>query len=561
MWLLFLLETNNFQSRAYCAPFSRYVLTWHQAVPLNAIIIGQNPYPNDIFPEVTAAMSYDSELAQRCQNFAGDVPPTVKVLANDLLINAKLPREDTISVIRDGWTLAEKGILLINNSVFHDWRSTEGYKECVNQTTLVLRLLEETEKHGPRTVQLFVLGDAAQRMASNICSWYKSSTIRISKKSVTHPAALSRRFDNLYDPSCHLGESRFSLALAELLRNHVAFVHTMSKRNRENPALTRQVDSLKHLASNLPKHSEATDEVAKVAREFAAMDMSSQESVKAVAQKMANAMETLSSRTALLSSLVSNAYSSTQNAAGIVSKAAPHETTTAPQSVPEIPPSRLSSTPVSFRKHRAPRSETGESIATGVSVSSEAATPVTPVSSSRPGTTSASVIQFRSRIASSTSVRSDSLSSTPLRAPDSSPTPIAFRSKPKKTTPNTTVGAPSENVGALRPSESSKTSGGTGSPLKMTSPQVQQLSCVESTLEILASHVLDDEEKVDTLELIQHDLKNRVKYNTVTQELCDAIDADLEKNPKFDLSAQALERNQGSNTSATLNKCKEIFRF
>ena len=64
----------------------------------------------------------------------------------------------------------KKGVLLVNNSVFHDWRSAKGYKESVNQCTVIARLLQETEKSGNRTVDMYVLKDAAQRMAGNICS-------------------------------------------------------------------------------------------------------------------------------------------------------------------------------------------------------------------------------------------------------------------------------------------------------------------------------------------------------------------------------------------------------
>lgn len=554
-WLLFLLQTDKFHSRAYCAPFSRYVLTWQYAVPLNAIVIGQSPYPNDIFSEIAAAMSYNSELSHKCCNIAGDVPPTVKILANDLLIHAGLAREDTISVIKDGWALVEKGILLVNNSVFHDWRSVEGYRECVNQTTLILRLLEETEKHGSRTVQLFIL---AQRMASNICSWYKSTVVRISKKSVTHPAALSRRFDNLYDPNCHLGQSSFSVALAELLRNHVAFVHVMSRRVKENPALIRQADSLKHLANSLPRYKDAADEVAKIARELTIADMSDTELVKGTARKLADAMEILSSRTALLSSLISNAHTSTQNAAGVVSKAAPHEATIAPTSIPKIPPSRLSSAPVTFRKRQLVQSEAGESMATGVSVSSENPVPVTPVSSSKPDAMSGSAVRFRNRVASSTSTRSESLSVP------ASPSPVAFRPKSRNTTPrappNVAIGLQSENVSTPLPSVEPKISGNEG-PLKMTIAQVRQLSCIESTLEILAPGALDRPEARETLEMIQHDIRNKVKYNSVTEELCEAIDVDLARDAKFDLSAEALQEGGSSELSVTLNKCKEVFQF
>lgn len=95
----------------------------------------------------------------------------------------------------------------------------------------------------------------------------------------------------------------------------------------------------------------------------------------------------------------------------------------------------------------------------------------------------------------------------------------------------------------------------------MTTAQVRQLSCIESTLEILAPQIIDDPNVMENIEIIRHDIKSRVKYNSITQALCDAIDVDLERDAKFDLSAQALEGSDSSSTSATLDKCKEIFKF
>ena len=73
-WLLHLLEFQNFLDNPYAVPYSNYVMSWPRAVPIVAIIIGQSPYPNNIFPETAAAMSFDKELVRSCKNINGETP-------------------------------------------------------------------------------------------------------------------------------------------------------------------------------------------------------------------------------------------------------------------------------------------------------------------------------------------------------------------------------------------------------------------------------------------------------------------------------------------------------
>ena len=89
-------------------------------------------------------------------------------------------------------------------------------------------------------------------MTQNLCSWFKSSAIKLQRHIATHPAGVARRFPigGFDDPDCNLGESSFSKSLAKVLSNHVAFVYTMSfKKGKEDVTA---------LAKLLPEFCEAT---------------------------------------------------------------------------------------------------------------------------------------------------------------------------------------------------------------------------------------------------------------------------------------------------------------
>ena len=61
LWLLNRLRVAEYKDNPYTLPFSSYVITWHKAVPLTCIIMAQNPYPNNIYSPIAAAMSYSTE--------------------------------------------------------------------------------------------------------------------------------------------------------------------------------------------------------------------------------------------------------------------------------------------------------------------------------------------------------------------------------------------------------------------------------------------------------------------------------------------------------------------
>ena len=91
----------------------------------------------------------------------------------------------------------------------------------------------------------------------------------------------------------------------------------------------------------------------------------------------------------------------------------------------------------------------------------------------------------------------------------------------------------------------------------MTLFQMAQLSMIRSILEKKFPSSVENEQVLEILNLIDHDVKYKTKYNTDVQALCDCIDEDTAIVPLFDLSTYALK---GDNrTCKTMEKCKELF--
>lgn len=225
----------------YLEPYCRYVSMWPTSVPLKCIVIGQDPYPNDIFSHTSAAMSYDDNKCSEVMKRA--VPPTVAVLANDLYVNAGVEKSITIQCVKDGWRLASKGVLLVNNIVLGKWSEFD-WRNSIRQIAVLVRLLHETEKYGKDKVTIFAMGNSAEKTLNEITSTFKSSVIGIIRQRVAHPASLSYRYTNLNDPTCHMESETFSKRFAENVCNQVAYQHIVaSRRNSEQIKLRHFADT------------------------------------------------------------------------------------------------------------------------------------------------------------------------------------------------------------------------------------------------------------------------------------------------------------------------------
>ena len=326
LWLLNRLRVHEHEDDAYTIPYCSYVITWPKAVPLTCIVMAQSPYPQNVYPPIAAAMSYNQELAElqvKRRIYKVPIPPTVEIFANDLYINANMNKEDTINILKNGWALIDKGILMVNEAVFTRTNDPEYHDESVNQTAVIIRMLKETEKHGSRTVDVYGLGEAGQKMASNLCSWYKSATVKLSKHTATHPAALSRRFNNFNSPDCHLGVPSLSKSLARHFSNYVAYGHTMAKKSEADIKTQRIADTLRSAAPQFDDYHKTLLEFNDVTRQAKDMDYDDVQRTKEMFSRLNECGDRLAFRSGLASTALSNVQRVSEGISGNVAKPGP----------------------------------------------------------------------------------------------------------------------------------------------------------------------------------------------------------------------------------------------
>lgn len=294
-WLIDILRLDLRLNDAYTIPYINYVTTWKHAIPLSAIVIAQSPYPNPIFSRTSAAMSYDEELCKRVMKLR--VPPTVRVLANDLFIHAGVDREVTISTIREGWRLVDNGVLIINASAVTIGDKNTMFRECMYQLNVVIKLLRETEKVKQGTVDIIAYGEG-RLMATEITKCFRSRTLRLVKYLSDHPAKMSYKFDDLDDKDCHLGMPSTSKALARHIRNRVAETNTMGRPSKSDRELEER--RLQEYINTLTRHgvlleesaNDLADKTAKIADAMSSLD----ENDRLLMQDLSGALAVLARR-------------------------------------------------------------------------------------------------------------------------------------------------------------------------------------------------------------------------------------------------------------------------
>ena len=571
LWLLNRLQVDKYQDNPYTLPFCSYVITWHRTIPLTCIVMAQNPYPNNIYPPISAAMSYSTDLCiteMKKGKFRVPIPPTVEIFANDLYINANMKKEDTIDILKNGWALVDYGILLVNEGVFTLSDNPEYYKESSNQCNVIIRLLRETEQYGKRTVDVYGLGEAGQRMASNLCSWYKSDTVKLSKHTATHPAALSRRFTNFNHPECHMGVPSFSKSLAKHFSNHVAFLHTMAKKSDVDIRIQRYADIIRTAGEQFSLHEQAQKDFNETVREVLNMNPDDRERFNETFNKLLNAGETLAFRIGLTSSAISNIQRMGESVSSHVSKSGPSLVNpSGPSLAQHIGQQTNSTVPIPVKSVKLNLSKKRPSL------------PATENSSFANVSPPASVKSVQSTISTPTKLKlgksSLSTNSTPVKSTEPQST--------SKSTSKSTVSSPTndivENEGPRAKSSlgahfrkmnliaNSKKLESFGKQKKedlidaqyrLTVDQKNQLSSVEAVVQAHKEDALDDKECTDLFEQIQDDISSMRKYNTVVYRLTEAIDEDLKNNPKFDFANWVIDTKEHS---VTFDVCREIFEF
>lgn len=305
LWLLRRLEADKYENQPYTRPYCNYVMSWPKAIPLNAIIMAQSPYPNPIFPEVAAAMSFDREKCR--QLMKTDSPPTVRILANDLRIHTGMNPEDVDAIVMNGWSLVSSGILLVNSAVFCPYGTAGAYNECMNQVNVLVRMLVETEKYGNRKVDIIAYG-AGQAMASELTKCFKSDMVKLTRFTSTHPASLSYRMTNFTSPECHMDAPSTSRTLAKHFSNQVAYVHTMAKKSDSELRVQRQLDTIRSLGKQLQDLKEESEKLFPAMKNLLKyLDEGDEENLKLTLQQIIHTGDTFTFRLGTASAALSQA--------------------------------------------------------------------------------------------------------------------------------------------------------------------------------------------------------------------------------------------------------------
>lgn len=590
IWLLDKLRVQEFESRPYTLPFCAYVLSWHKAIPLKCIIMGQSPYPDNVYPPIAAAMSFSTELGlmQMKKNkktgrpgYADGVPPTVEVFANDMYINAGMRKEDTTNILKNGWALIEFGIILINEAVFTDFSSPEYYDESSDQVRVIIQMLKETEKHGKRTVDIYALGEAGQRMASDLCSWYKSPIIRLSKHSATHPAALSRRFEDLNHPDCHMATPSLSKSLAKHFSNYVAFSHIMAKKSEAELKILSYADIISGCGLKINDQMQAQESVNAIVKEISEMEDWNPAVTKEVFGRLHKATEDLIFRGKLAGSAMANAQRVGNSIAGNVSKPAPSMQNPTTTSLAQHTGKQIGSSPVVkpqklniIRKDRSmSESVRGPESTAGESSFDKISAPVSPPASIVSLPTSATPGKFniiRTRAAITTPTRKpinhstfQSMSVSSTNVTEEASDTLSQNTEKEEPKVVSSLGSHFRKLDLTRNSQILEHSGrkesqkekDPDSQYKLSPKQKEHLGSIAAVVE---AHVSDPEDAdiVDELEAIQNDIQAGRIYNT--RRFVDAIDEDMKKYPNFDFSDWATK---DSLPSATYDMCKDVFNF
>jgi hypothetical protein len=210
------VNCSKYRDHPYCKPFIEYVMQWPHHLPVKTVIIGQNPYPGDIFPEIGSALAYDESKISY-------PPGSVRVLAEDLYHHDKTPRQLTIDCFRDSWRMLEHGVIMINETVFHkiskdiDLPNTGVLKEMESQVLALQTLLAVGFTMGQTSVTFIGMGIGASMMTSIIRPWCPSDLISTRVMTCSNPAAFASMLRDSSSQKITLGKSHISKVLSTIV--------------------------------------------------------------------------------------------------------------------------------------------------------------------------------------------------------------------------------------------------------------------------------------------------------------------------------------------------------
>ncbi len=200
----------------FAIPFANYIMGCSYSLPIHTIIIGQNPYPQNIYPEFGAAFSYD-------ESKSNGVTMTVRNIAYDIYNYDETPLDDSVGCFSDSWRLLDRGALFINESVFaaltKNKKNTLSIKEMEAQCRLLHIIIAESYLAGQKEFTCVGMGMKAEQMVTMIRSWYPKDLFKIKTMSCKNPAA--RDLGDMSSQDVTLGKTAVSKLLSKLVKEYM----------------------------------------------------------------------------------------------------------------------------------------------------------------------------------------------------------------------------------------------------------------------------------------------------------------------------------------------------
>lgn len=232
------LECDRYFDHPYCIPFLNYISLWPVSLPIKTIIVGQNPYPEDVYPQYGCALAYDE--AKRSIPTA-----SVRVLAEDLYHYKGIYKRDTIRCFRDLWMMLDEGILAINETVFtrllpKDQSTNIGpMREAEFQIRALQVLIAQSYAMGQQKIECVAMGVSAKMASSILREWCPNDLISFKLVSCSNPAAFASQLRDRESQTITLKNDTVSKILAGIVDKYLNMApkqDKVDKRYEQNKA-------------------------------------------------------------------------------------------------------------------------------------------------------------------------------------------------------------------------------------------------------------------------------------------------------------------------------------
>jgi hypothetical protein len=264
--LVYELDIEVNRKNPYFLPYTNYVMSWCDHIPIHTIIIGQNPYPQVIYPEYGAAFAYDDRKLWTTNS--------VEVLSKDLQnydgTNVSVSRE----CFKNSWRLLEIGVVLINETVYDKIskrrRNTGAIREMEAQFRALQVLLTESYFMGQTTMTCIGMGISAACMSSIARSWNPKDLFKMRVMTCKNPAA--RDIGDMPSHQITIGKTAVSKVLSQIVKSYInmpPFKNTaQDKRRKQNAnALKEGADNVSVTADQYANEIQSFEERLRSSRE------------------------------------------------------------------------------------------------------------------------------------------------------------------------------------------------------------------------------------------------------------------------------------------------------